>query len=326
MAKYLANELSEADSADFEHKLAADSNFNEEFEMSLLAWHESNESEDISFDSDKAWNIVSSKIGKTNTLESKPRPTYTFLKIAATLIIVLSAGYFLSDYNGIIDSPTEPVVLVAHNDFKEFQLSDGSTIKLKANSSISYEEGFGSTHRQLILEGGANFDVNRNENLPFIIKTDKSVLKVLGTSFDLSAYPNKDVELNVREGLVNFTNKSQENVSNEIQAGEKAVLSYSSNDIQTSELTSNNYAAWWTGKLVFEETPMTQVAKDLENTYGVSIELKGGLGNCPLNATYTKDTLNEILELIQATFVESDIQVTYSKENALILEGKACTN
>ena len=79
MAKYLANELSEADSADFEHKLAADSNFNEEFEMSLLAWHESNESEDISFDSDKAWNIVSSKIGKTNTIVMFFFPTKYFV-------------------------------------------------------------------------------------------------------------------------------------------------------------------------------------------------------------------------------------------------------
>ena len=126
--------------------------------------------------------------------------------------------------------------------------------------------------------------------------------------------------------MVNFASVSAEDAKNEIPAGKKAVLLADGKNIITEDLTSNNYAAWWTGQLVFNNTPLSQVIKDLEKTFSVSITLKGNLGDCPLNATYSKSSITEIVELIQATFVDSEIEVTYSKENSLILDGKTCTN
>lgn len=329
MAKYLADELSEKEKIQFDQNLAENDGMAEELELSLNAWHAVQDANGISTDVNKAWDKVSSQISETKetkviSLERKPK--YTLLKIAATLLIILSTGYFLSDSTGVIDSESQLIELTAVAGFEEFQLPDGSAIKLKANSSIAYAKGFGIEHRELILIGGANFDVTKNKDVPFIIRTDKSVVKVLGTSFDLSAYPEKEVELHVTEGLVNFTAAANENVKNEIPAGKKAVLMTEGNDIVIEDLNSKNYSAWWTGQLVFNNTPLKQVVKDLEKTFSVSISLKGDLGDCPLNATYSKSSINEIVVLIQATLEDSQIEVTYTKENSIILDGKACTN
>ncbi len=328
MAKYLANELNEAEKIDFEQKLAANDDLNEEFRLALNAWHSVENSDNQGFDVEKAWGKVAQSTEKnlTRTIPLASRRRFTFLKIAATLIIVLTTGYFLSDYTGVIEREPTSIMHVASTEFKEITLPDGSSIKLKANSTLSYEEGFGDMHRSVELSGGADFDVQRNEALPFVIRTDRSAVKVLGTSFDLSAYPNQSVELNVREGLVNFTSASNEDQINEVAAGTRAILDKKAESISTQEMTNDNYAAWWTGKLVFENTPIAEVAKDLENTYSISIELKGDIRNCPLTATYSNKSLTEIVELIQLTFTDSDIKATYSKENTLILDGKACTN
>ncbi len=326
IAKYLADELSEKERLEFEQNLIDNDGLAQELERSLDAWHSVQDSNMNSFNVDAAWGKVSPQIDRTKTVAFQPKPKYTFLKIAATLLIILTSGYFLSDYTGIMEGEPQLIELTAEAGFEEFELPDGTAIKLKANSSISYVQGFGDEHRELTLVGGANFDVTRNENLPFTIRTDKSVVKVLGTSFDLSAYPEKEVELYVTEGLVNFASVSAEDAKNEIPAGKKAVLLADGKNIITEDLTSNNYAAWWTGQLVFNNTPLSQVIKDLEKTFSVSITLKGNLGDCPLNATYSKSSITEIVELIQATFVDSEIEVTYSKENSLILDGKTCTN
>ena len=326
MARYLANELSEAEKADFEQRLTENNSLSEEFEQMLQIWHEVQGSDDMAFNTNKAWDSVSVKLTKPDSKTYEFRPRYTFLKIAATLIMVLTAGYFLSDYAGILDSKAELIELVAEGSFEEYQLPDGTLIKLKSNSTITYEVGFGEDHRNLILKGGADFDVVRDERLPFSVSTEKSIVKVLGTSFDLSAYPEKEVELNVREGLVNFTNKDKKDLVNEIRAGQRAIMSEDGSGIITDNVVNDNYAAWWTGKLVFEATPLSEVIEDLENTFSVEIELNGGLGNCALDATYTSNSIKEIIETIQATFVGSEIKVTYQKENSIILDGKACTN
>ncbi len=329
MAKYLANELSEKERADFESQLAENEVLSEEFESYLNLWHETAQTDGVSFDTNQAWTRMPNQTSpKTRVIELERKPRYTFLKIAATLLIVLTAGYFITRPGGVgsseVSTSSTLSVLSTGQEMKEFSLPDGSVIKLNANSKVSYEKGFGTDHRSITLIGGANFDVVRNESLPFIIEAEKSEVEVLGTSFDVSAYPGKEIELNVSEGQVKFSSKVVASKTELVKAGEKAMLSEDGTELERGTVENANYAAWWTRKLIFEQTPFEQVAKDLEKTFWVKIDFSDALKGCPLNAEYENHTLKQVLDKIQISFPASDIKYTFGEENQIKIEGKPC--
>lgn len=331
MAEYLANELSEKKRAEFESQLVDNEELRNEFEDYLNLWHESAESDEVSFDTREAWTTMpAGKAPKGRVIGMKRKPNYTFLKIAATILIVMTAGYFLSDtvqetFSNITNTSGLSVIKTGA-EMKEFELPDGSSIKLNGNSELAYKKGFGTEHRNVTLVGAANFDVERNEELPFIISTEASKVEVLGTSFDVNAYPGNVVKLNVTEGEVKFSSIAISEKSGLVKAGERAVLSEDGTEMEHGKLESNNYAGWWTRKLVFTETPFPEAIKDLENTYWVKIDFDEALSNCPLTATYENKSLQSVLDILESTFADNQLKAVRIKENQIKLEGKACPN
>lgn len=331
MAKYLANELSEEKRRDFEEQLVNDESLKVEFEDHLNLWTESTQLPELSFDKSKAWNTVKEQIKpEDSVVQFERKPRHIFLKIAASLLILLTAGYFLSEtatesINNFIGVSTLTEVKT-DAEMKEVNLPDGSVVKLNANSKLAYEKGFGEAHRNIILKGGANFDVERNESLSFVIEANNGKVEVLGTSFDVKAYPGRDVELNVAEGTVKFSSAEEEIKAEVLNAGEKAKLSTDGKSIEIDLLENQNYAAWWTRELVFQDTPFDKVIKSLEETYWVEIDYSDALLNCPLTATYENKPLDEVFELLKLSFPDSQLKVIRTKENKIKLEGKACAN
>lgn len=330
MAKYLANELSEEERIKFEDQLVNDEDLKIEFEDYLNLWTESTQPSELSFDKSQAWNAVSAQIkSPARVVRLEPKPRYTLLKIAATLLIVMTAGYFFSEtakesVNSLIGVSSLSEVTTG-TEMKEVALPDGSVVKLNVNSKLSYAKGFGNTHRNIALNGEANFDVERNENLPFVIEANNGQVEVLGTSFDVKAYTGKDVELNVSEGTVKFSSTEDDKVEI-VEAGEMAMLSADGSSLEKGVVSDQNYAAWWTRKLVFENTSFEKVIKNLEETYWVEIDYSKALLNCPLTATYENESLDEVFEYLKVTFADSQLKVIRTKENKIKLEGKACAN
>ena len=317
IAKYLSDEMSETERLDFEKQLVEDKSLRDALEQCLILWH-------------KTTTTTTSKIRKPSyvgipaikdTTVVKQSVSYAFLKIAATLLIILAAGYLLSDRIGTSAGLNE---LVTGVEMKEFQLRDGSVIKLNANSKITYDNDFGVSHRNIKLTGGANFDVAKNQYLPFVISTVHSRIEVLGTSFDVHAYPGKTVELNVAKGQVKFSSATVKNKEKILKAGERAVLSERGTKMQSQKVENQNYAAWWTRKLIFEEAPFREVVKNLENTYWVKIDFSKALADCKLSAIYHNESLEAIIRKIVATYPQSAITMVKLKENHIKLEGKAC--
>lgn len=331
MAKYLVNELSEKKRAAFESQLVDNEQVKNEFEDYLNLWHESATPDEVSFDAGQAWSAMPMRKapkGRIVSLERKPH--YTFLKIAATILIVMTAGYFLSDsvqetFSNITNTSSLSVVSTGA-EMKEFELPDGSVIKLNGNSELSYKKGFGTEHRNVTLTGGANFDVQRNETLPFIIKAEASQVEVLGTNFDVNAYPGKDIQLNVMEGEVQFSSIPVITNSDLVKAGERAVLSEDGTKMDHGKVESRNYAGWWTRKLVFENTSFPDAISDLENTYWVKIDFDKALSGCALTATIDNKSLDSALKILETTFIGNQLKVVRTKENQIKLEGKACAN
>lgn len=326
IAKYLADEMGAEERSKFEEKLLLDEQLSDELQQSMAAL-EISSFDTISnseFNTNAAWDKVANSIVIERSL-SPEKTKFSFLKIVASILIIVSAGYFILRATNVIDFTGEVIELRASNSqVEEFELPDGSVIKLDPNSSLTYHQNFGEGNREVTLEGAAYFDVKRNEQLPFIIKAKNSQVEVLGTSFDVRAFKNEPVEVNVTSGKVGFRSTKAKGDAQVLSAGEKAILSIDGTKMLRTKVKNQNYAGWWTRKLVFENTKLSEVAKDLEKTYWVKIDVSEAIMNCPTTQIIENKTLNEVLEILEATF--PSMTITTDKENHIKLDGIPCTD
>jgi transmembrane sensor len=173
-------------------------------------WERSLSTADYTPDTDASWKKFQLQIEQEP--QRKPRylmPVFRsagFYQIAASLVLVMGMAYLY--YMGSWSSEHNIVKSTAENG-DVFYLPDSSMVWLNKNSSLTYTASFNGKERVVYLEGEAFFDVKRKPEQPFIIHASGTTTKVLGTSFDLKAYKQEDVELTVVSGKVSFTAEQQ---------------------------------------------------------------------------------------------------------------------
>lgn len=180
-----------------------------------------------------------------------------------------------------------------------FNLPDSTSGMLNSGSHLTYSLPF-SNNRKVKLDGEAWFEVHHDENHPFEISTGTSNVKVLGTSFNMSAYPAENyVEVVLQRGKVEFQNKiNDEKVT--MLPSERLV--FQNGNISKSLTDPSKYNAWTEGKLVFRGDPMAEVAKRIERWYNVTIILADqGLEKYSFRATFLDDSLAEVLRCLSLT-------------------------
>lgn len=320
MANYLANELSAQERAAFEARLVDDEQLSLEFESYLASWHLAFDIQE-SFDTKAAWNKVKDQLAPAAKIVPIKRKTpFSFLRIAATLVLLAVAGYFVVQQ---ADSPIEGSLVEVSAETsgtKEISLPDGTQVKLNANSKLTYQSDFQGEIREVTLEGVADFNVTRDESTPFVVNAGHSVIRVLGTSFDVSTNADQSVELNVTEGSVSFGSEDGAEAK-VVKAGQRAVFNFASKEVTVETIENLNFKGWWTRKLEYSETDLKQVLDDLEKTYWVQFDYPAAIGKCKLTATFENQNLEGILDIIKATFT---LSVDKSEENKIKLDGKPC--
>lgn len=324
IAKYLADEMTEEQRKEFEQQLLSDDQLQEELYLAMSALHLTEEKNNTqsSFNASQAWSKVAQELQhEPKTVPLKPR--YSFLKIAAS-IIAIGALIYLGLQNTSFKEELSTEIMATQSEVKEFNLPDGSVVFMNANSSISYEDGFGTDHRRLELKGGANFDVVRNESLPFVIKTTNSEVQVLGTSFEVMAYADRATEVNVSSGKVGLKATKTKADPIVLEAGNMARLSADGTQLERGTLKNNNHLGWWTRELVFDQTSLKEVAQDLNKTYWSNIEVAESVANCQISQIVRDKTLEDVLEILQATL--PGLTITRDKENRIKLDGNPCTD
>ncbi len=168
---------------------------------------------------------------------------------------------------------------------------------------------FGSYERELskvFLEGEAFFEVIPDKNKPFIVDCGKAKVVVLGTSFNIKAYPGENIIVTVKNGRV-FLAKSGTCIknmpnSNLITKGQNGIFSLAKDTLYVKKNDNINYLAWKDGVLKFKDTRLKKVARVLENHFNVEIKIKDKrLKRRRLTANFDNMELDTILEIIKAT-------------------------
>lgn len=184
-------------------------------------------------------------------------------------------------------------------------LPDLSTVTLNGNSSLTYNRDWeDAALREVGLQGEAYFNVTKSKHKPFIVHASDIEIKVLGTTFTVKSYDDDEsVEACLLEGKIAIQSKADID-RNEIilTPHQVATFSKSSQKITLSQVRTDIYTSWKSGKLIFEDERFGEIVKSLERKYGVRIEvLDDASKTCRFSATIDHESLKEVLDLFAST-------------------------
>ncbi|MEN2416256.1 FecR family protein [Flavobacterium mesophilum] len=233
-------------------------------------------------------------IKNTNNVISLP---YKNWAVAASLTLLIGLSVFFYQSSKLIENKQFAVKLGEHAKIK---LSDGTQIWLNAGSVLKYPKQFKGDTREVYLSGEAFFDVAKDKKHPFIIHTNKMDTKVLGTSFNVQAYPDQRTqEVSVLTGRVNVKSTvTEENVY--VTPGQKAVFRSQNNKLQAfKDIPVNTISLWRKNIMVFEETPLAEVIATINRNYNVAIEIKNkNLNELKISAYFKELTADQVIGLV----------------------------
>jgi putative anti-sigma factor len=270
---------------------------------------------------EKVHNEISKEINKK--LFTQPS-LYRWSVAAAVLLLVIgiaSWGWFFSSPNPtMMNSTTQWLSASAtQGETLTLTLPDGSTAILNSGSNLRYPATFARKKREVQLDGEAFFEVTSNPKKPFIVKTEILTTEVLGTSFNIEAFPSQnEARVTLVTGKVRVQAGAQQC---ELHPSQQAVFHKTTQQIQVQTVATNDFTDWKEGILRFRESSLPTVVQKIEKHYGVQIRLEvENAERCYLSGTFVKEDLNVVLK--QLTFIHSGLNYEYIDSQHLVLKGK----
>ena len=160
----------------------------------------------------------------------------------------------------------------AHSERERFLLPDGSLVWLNAESRLTYTDAFDTKTREAKLTGEAYFEVTKDARRPFTVHVNESRVEVLGTVFNVRAYPDEhEIVTTLVEGSVRF-GKTPSDMQGIILKPEQQLFFYKDNESAVvRSVDCSPYISWKDGRLVFRQTPVKEAFAIMEQTFGIKI-------------------------------------------------------
>lgn len=202
-------------------------------------------------------------------------------RVAAVLLLGIGLGLtfkFSTENDPQIDKPISRIIKQNPAGQKStIYLSDGTKVILNAKSRMEYDEGFGGEKREVTLVGEAFFEVTKDPEKPFVVRSGDIVTTVLGTSFNVNAYPEaSNVQVAVMTGKVRVENKlvanNDQNARVDLVPSEMATYDTNNNTLTPSSFSPEEVISWKDGIIYFKNADEPSVLAKLEKWYGVEID------------------------------------------------------
>lgn len=157
----------------------------------------------------------------------------------------------------------------------EVTLQDGSTIWLNAGSKLTYPSQFSGNERKVHLEGEGYFEVKKNHHVPFIVETEKLIIKVLGTKFDVRCYSKSEIQqASLYEGKVKvYLPGQKEENSVTLMPRQRVLLKKNNLYIEQMDVQDQS-SSWKDGFLAFDNTKLCDIVSALGSYYGVKVIIR----------------------------------------------------
>lgn len=252
----------------------------------MLLWNESASDEEPKLSENAKQQILSSIFAANhrNAALPKKRLHRIYMRVAtvaASLLFLISLGAVFSYFSGekrsssVFIAKTIPVASTTPTSYtRNVILPDGSTVVLKAGSTLEYPPIFSGTTREVSLQGEAYFDIAPDKAKPFIIHTDEVKTTVLGTAFNIKAWPDQHkVTVSVTRGKVKVENKERILAVLTINEEVQYDLADATN-VKKAAVDGDIVTDWTKQDMVFQNMTFSEIAKALSKRYGVNIEIR----------------------------------------------------
>ena len=180
-------------------------------------------------------------------------------------------------------------------------LSDGTRVWLNSETSIQYPVAFGAKERRVFVQGEAYFEVAKDAKKPFTVQFMSSSVTVLGTSFNIRAYPEeKRSQTTLAEGSVRIYSPGSSML---LKPGEQAEVSALSGEMVKQEVEVKNFTSWKDGRFVFEQQPLEDIMRTLERWYDIRVIFKDeGAKRISLSGNMKRyGDFSQVMKMLQMT-------------------------
>ena len=239
------------------------------------------------------------RIDANESRKRRWRGVASAFSVAASLVIVALGTFTLTRDKFEVSPLTGTTNLVADEQTSSITLEDGTKVVLNVGSSLLFPKSFTGGSRIVYLTGEGNFDVAKNPEMPFIVKTAHMNVEALGTSFGIQAYPgDKTVRTTLKEGKVrvDVSNGRSYFLDPDMQ------LAYTPGEklASVSRVNAVKVMGWEDGSLPFCNASFPEVARALEKRFGVSIRYNAAnMPQSALNVRFAPDeTLDDVLSTL----------------------------
>lgn len=179
-------------------------------------------------------------------------------------------------------------------------LPDGTRVSLGTQTSFSYDSRYGKSERVVQLEGEAYFEVTKEKNKPFIVKTKEQSIEALGTKFNVSAYPTDSLlTTTLLEGSVLLTTQNLLHPTI-LKPNEQFIYNKKTQLTILQQVDANQFVSWTTGYYFFPEQSLEAILYRLSHVYGVQFTIESEtLSRRTFTGTfYRGQSIKDIMEII----------------------------
>jgi transmembrane sensor len=288
----------------------------------LATWNSIRPEEQLSsIDDDQLYGEIERRISVSPIRQSR----FMWARAAAVLLVVLSAGmiYFYLYGSGSVEKKGAPVASANRptpSSHSLIKLPDGSSVLLNDNSTLDYAT-FTANTREVVLKGEAYFDIAKDAKHPFVIHTGKLNTRVLGTAFNIRAYPEEnDVTVTVTKGKVEV--KMENKTLGIIIPNQQISFNKQNGSTVQQQVHTDSILVWKQNDLVFDNTNFEEAAEIISNRFNVTVTFENELlKNCRFTASFlNENNIDQVLTVL------CDVNnATYEKKNDLIIiKGEGC--
>ena len=302
---YLTNSLTPEEMQSLQNWLNVSEENRKHFSDMQEVWiAASDEADEQYFDKEQAYqlflehteNLVQPSV-KRKTLTISP-----WMYAAAMVVIVFFCGMiaFQSGKRVLRNQLTQITVEAPYGSKTKLYLPDGTLVWLNAGSKMSYAQDFGINERSLNLSGEAYFEVAKDKDKPFIVKTKEQSIEALGTKFNVSAYPTDSLlTTTLLEGSVLLTTQNLLHPM-VLKPNEQFVYNKRTRSALLQQVDANRFVSWTTGYYYFPEQSLEAILYRLSHVYGVQFTVKSeALKRRTFTGTfYRGQSIKDIMEII----------------------------
>jgi ferric-dicitrate binding protein FerR (iron transport regulator) len=232
-------------------------------------------------DSNAMIEVVFRQIEEYQNIDLKPEFSFSriikvYQRIAAFLLIPLIGLGFLywgSHNNQSVGQYTETIA--PRGQKSQIVLADGTKVWLNSDTKIKYPGNFSKNQRDVYLVGEAFFEVTKNAHQPFVVHASGVNVEVLGTKFNVKAYPDEDnIETSLFEGKINLmleNSSAQHEIRKEVMPGESFVYSKENQELEAKSFHPEEIDGWKKNQLIFEDDTFSNLVRKVERWYDVKI-------------------------------------------------------